>query len=169
MVNEVEELATVRAMAAECAREAGVAVPPIGVMVETPAAALAARALARDADFFSIGSNDLTQYSLAIDRGHPDLARRVDSLHPAVLLLIAATVEGASSRGRPVSVCGAMASDPQALPFLIGLGVTEISATPASIPRLKGAIRVLDAARCRELAGRALDAQGAQAVREMAP
>ena len=169
MVNEVEELATVRAMAIECAREVGVAVPPIGVMVETPAAALASAALARDADFFSIGSNDLTQYSLAIDRGHPDLARRVDSLHPAVLLLIAATVDGASSRGRPVSVCGAMASDAQALPFLIGLGVSEISATPASIPRLKGAIRALDAARCRELASRALDAQSAQAVREMAP
>jgi phosphoenolpyruvate-protein phosphotransferase len=169
MVNEVEELAAVRAMAIECARDVGVAVPPIGIMVETPAAALGSHALARDADFLSIGSNDLTQYSLAIDRGHPDLARRVDSLHPAVLLLIAATVEGASRHARPVSVCGAMASDAQALPFLIGLGVTEISATPASIPRLKAAIRGLDAARCRELAGRALDAQGAQAVREMAP
>ena len=169
MVNEVEELATVRAMAAECAAEVGVAMPPLGVMIETPAAALAARALARDADFFSIGSNDLTQYTLAIDRGHPDLARGVDSLHPAVLLLIAAAVEGAASRGRIVSVCGAMASDVQAIGFLLGLGVTEISATPASIPRLKGVIRTLDAARCRELAGRALDAPSARAVREMQP
>ena len=167
MVNEVDELATVRAMALECAHELELAMPPLGVMIETPAAALAAGHLARDADFFSIGSNDLTQYTLAIDRGHPDLARHVDSLHPAVLLLIAAAVEGASRRGRPVSVCGAMASDAQALPLLIGLGVTEISVTPASIPRLKGAIRALDAAQCRALAGRALDAEDAESVREM--
>ena len=167
MVNELAELEEVRAMAAECAAEVGADVPPIGVMIETPAAALAAQALARNADFLSIGSNDLAQYTLAIDRGHADLARHLDALHPAVLLLIAATVEGARAHGRPVSVCGAMASDAQALPLLVGLGVQEISATPAAIPRLKRIIRGLDAGECRKLAGRALEATSAGAVREM--
>ena len=167
MVNELAELEQVRAMAAECAAEVSVEVPPVGVMIETPAAALAAHALARHADFLSIGSNDLAQYALAIDRGHADLARHLDALHPAVLLLIAATVEGARANGRPVSVCGAMASDAQALPLLIGLGVQEISATPGVIPRLKRIVRTLDAGECRKLAGRALEATSAAAVREL--
>jgi phosphoenolpyruvate-protein kinase (PTS system EI component) len=167
MVNEVAELQQVREMVAECAQEVAGEVPPIGVMIETPAAALAAHALSRHADFLSIGSNDLAQYALAIDRGHADLARHLDALHPAVLLLIAATVEGARANGRPVSVCGAMASDPQALPLLVGLGVQEISVTPATIARLKRIVRTLDARECRELAGRALDASSAHAVREL--
>jgi phosphoenolpyruvate-protein phosphotransferase len=168
MVNELAELAAVRAMAVESASAAGVPLPAIGVMIETPAAALAAATLAREADFLSIGSNDLAQYALAIDRGHADLAHRLDALHPSVLLLIAATVEGARAHGRSVSVCGAMASDVDALPILIGLGVHEISATPSSIPRLKRTARLLDAAECRALAARALDADSAGAVRELA-
>ena len=167
MVNELGELQQIRAMAAQCAAEVSAGTPQIGVMIETPAAALAAHTLARHADFLSIGSNDLAQYTLAIDRGHADLAGQLDALHPAVLLLIAATVEGAVAYGRPVSVCGAMASDAQALPILIGLGVQEISATPGAIPRLKRIVRSLDASECRTLAGRALDATSAAAVREM--
>jgi phosphoenolpyruvate-protein kinase (PTS system EI component) len=164
MVNDPEELAAVRAIAATL----GMPLPPIGVMIATPAAALAARALARDADFLSVGSNDLAQYALAIDRGHADLARRLDSLHPAVLRLIAATVEGARAHGKSVSVCGAMASDVDAVPVLVGLGVNEISATPSAIPRLKRTVRGLDAGQCAELAGRALGAESAAAVRDLA-
>jgi len=168
MVNEVDELDAVREMARACASEAGLAMPPLGVMVETPAAALSARALARSCDFLSIGSNDLAQYALAIDRGHADLARRLDALHPVVLRLIAATVEGARAHGRSVSVCGAMASDVDALPLLIGLGVHEISATPSAIPRLKRTVRLLDARECAELARRALGEDSAAAVRDLA-
>src|SRR5260221_2258794 len=149
MVNDSEEIAALRAHAPGD-------LPAIGVMIETPAAALAARALAEHVDFLSIGSNDLAQYTLAIDRGHPDLARKLDALHPAVLLLIAATVEGARAHGRSVSVCGAMAADVDALPLLIGLGVHEISATPSAIPRLKRTARSLDSRACVELVGRAL-------------
>ncbi len=161
MVNDAEELAAVRALAPA-------SLPPIGVMIETPAAALAAHSLASHADFLSIGSNDLAQYVLAIDRGHADLARRLDALHPAVLKLIAATVEGARAHGRSVSVCGAMASDVDALPILIGLGVHEISATPSAIPRLKRLVRGLDARECTQLAQRALAAEGASEVRDLA-
>jgi phosphoenolpyruvate-protein phosphotransferase len=164
MVNEPGELAAVRSIAATL----GIALPPMGVMIETPAAALGARALAREADFLSVGSNDLAQYALAIDRGHADLARRLDSLHPAVLRLIAATVEGARASNKSVSVCGAMASDVDALPMLIGLGVHEISATPSAIPRLKRTARSLDAGECAELARRALGEETAAAVRDLA-
>ena len=161
MVNEPDELEALRAHAPE-------GLPGIGVMIETPAAALAARALAKHADFLSIGSNDLAQYTLAIDRGHPDLARKLDALHPAVLRMIAATVEGARAYGRSVCVCGAMASDVDALPLLIGLGVQEISATPTTIPRLKRTVRGLDARECEQLARRALDQENAAAVRDLA-
>jgi phosphoenolpyruvate-protein kinase (PTS system EI component) len=104
MVNEVDELATVRAMAHECARAQDVAMPPLGVMVETPAAALSVRSLARHCEFLSIGSNDLSQYALAIDRGHADLARRLDALHPVVLRLIAVAADAAANPARAVGV-----------------------------------------------------------------
>jgi multiphosphoryl transfer protein len=169
MVNDLEELRAVRAVAEECAHELGLdSIPPLGVMVETPAAALLAAQLAVHSDFLSIGTNDLAQYALAIDRGHAELARRLDPLHPAVLRLIAAVVEGAQPLGRSVSVCGAMGSDVDALPILIGLGVHEVSATPAMIPRLKRTVRLLDAGECRELARRALEQQTAAAVRDLA-
>ena len=161
MVNDAEELAALRA-------HAPADLPSLGIMIETPAAALAARSLAAHADFLSIGSNDLAQYVLAIDRGHADLARRLDALHPAVLKLIAATVEGARAHGRSVSVCGAMASDVDAVPILIGLGVHEISATPSAIPRVKRLVRGLDARECAEVAQRALAAERPSEVRDLA-
>src|SRR5258708_1813059 len=157
---------TTAPMAADCC--APPSVPRIAGLTETPPAAPAAHSLASHADFLSIGSNDLAQYVLAIDRGHADLARRLDALHPAVLKLIAATVEGARAHGRSVSVCGAMASDVDALPILIGLGVHEISATPSAIPRLKRLVRGLDARECTQLAQRALAAEGASEVRDLA-
>jgi multiphosphoryl transfer protein len=168
MVNDLEELQSVRDLAIECAREMAIGKPPaIGVMIETPSAALLAGSLAQHADFLSIGTNDLSQYALAIDRGHAELARKLDALHPAVLRLIAAVVEGARASAKTVSVCGAMGSDVDALPILIGLGVHEISATPASIPRLKRMVRQLDAAECRDLARRALESPNAGAVRDL--
>src|SRR5205085_11125387 len=110
-----------------------------------------------------------SQYTLAIDRGHPELARRLDALHPAVLRLIALVAEAGRAHGKSVSVCGALGSDVDALPILVGLGVHEISATPSTIPRLKRTVRLLDARECAELARRALDEDTAAAVRDLAP
>ena len=168
MVNELDELRAVRAIAVECARDQARAVPAIGVMIETPAAAVLADQLAAEADFLSIGTNDLSQYVLAIDRGHAQLAGKLDALHPAVLRMIREVAVAGQAQGKSVSVCGAMGSDVDALPVLIGLGVHEVSATTASIPRLKRMVRLLDASECRELAERALAAPSAAAVRDLA-
>jgi phosphoenolpyruvate-protein phosphotransferase len=139
----------------------------IGIMVETAAAALMAERFARDADFFSIGTNDLTQYTMAMDRGNPRLASQMDALHPAVLRLIYETVAGAAKHGRWVGVCGAMAGDAAAIPVLLGLGVTELSVDIPLVPAAKARIRELDMAACRETASAALDAADAQGVREL--
>src|SRR6185436_5302029 len=127
MVATLSELRDARAMLDEAVGELGAAPIPVGIMVEVPSAALLASTFAREIDFFSIGSNDLTQYTLAMDRGHPKLAARVDALHPAVLRLIDLTVRGAREHGKWVGVCGGMAGDAQAIPILIGLGVDELS------------------------------------------
>jgi phosphoenolpyruvate-protein kinase (PTS system EI component) len=137
-------------------------------MIETPASALLADTLAREADFLSIGSNDLSQYTLAMDRGHPELARRLDALHPAVLRLIALVADAGEVHGKPVSLCGALGSDVEALPILLGLGVHEISAAPSAIPRLKRTARELDARRCRDKARQALELSTAAEVRALA-
>jgi len=168
MVTDVADLLAARAIIEECAKELGMAVPAIGAMIETPASALLAEQLVQHADYLSIGTNDLSQYTLAVDRGHPELARRLDALHPAVLRLVALVAEAGRASGKSVSVCGALASDVDALPILIGLGVHEISATPQVIPRLKRTVRLLDAAECRDLAHRALEQQSASEVRELA-
>jgi phosphoenolpyruvate-protein phosphotransferase len=168
MVTELDELLRVRSMLAEIVREAGRPMPALGVMIETPASALLATQLASVADFLSIGTNDLSQYTLAIDRGHAELARSLDALHPAVLRLIAMTVEGAKAHGRSVSVCGALAGDDDALPILIGLGVRELSATSAVLPRIKRRIRALEAAACARAAAEALSAPDAASVRLIA-
>ena len=143
--------------------------PQLGVMVETPAAALLAHALAVDADFLSIGSNDLTQYALAADRGNPATAALIDPLNPAVLRLIALAAEGAAAHGRWLGVCGGVASDPAAAAILIGLGVTELSAAPAAIPAVKARVRTLRLAECRALAARALACASADEVRALVP
>lgn len=158
MITEVSEILTVRAMVASACRELGrAAAIPIGAMIETPAAALNAGQIARAADFLSIGTNDLAQYTLAIDRGHPQLAVRLNALHPAVLRLIALAVEGARAHDRPIAVCGGLASDPAAAPILIGLGIHELSAVPAAIPQLKSLIGALSMQECRALAAEALE------------
>ena len=116
--------------------------PPLGVMIEIPAAALSADALAAEADFFAIGTNDLTQYALAIDRNDEQVAYLYNPLHPAVLRLIQFSAEAASAAGIPVSVCGEMANDERMTPLLLGFGITDLSMASASLPRVKK--RILD-------------------------
>ena len=136
----------------------------IGIMIEVPSAALTASVLAAECDFFSIGTNDLTQYTLAVDRGNERVAHLYDSLHPAVLQLIHLTVRAANDAGIPVSVCGEMATNPLAVPILIGLGLTELSGTPAAIPVVKEIVRALDTALVESDARAALKARTAADV-----
>ena len=168
MISEVAEVLAVRALLGELQRELPRAEPlSVGVMVETPAAALLAGRLAAVADFLSIGTNDLTQYTLAMDRSHPQLAPRLDALHPAVLRLIAEIAAAASSHGRPAAMCGGLASEPLAAPLVVGLGVHELSAVPAVIPQLKARLGAVTLGDCRTLAQRALQQPDAAAVRAL--
>ncbi|HEU4626558.1 MAG TPA: phosphoenolpyruvate--protein phosphotransferase [Steroidobacteraceae bacterium] len=168
MISEPAEVRAIGEMLDDVRRELGHdAAVPLGAMIETPAAAMIADRIAREADFLSIGTNDLTQYALAIDRGNPALASRLDALHPAVLRLIAKTAEGARANCRDVAVCGGLASDPLAAPILIGLGVNELSAVPAVIPRIKALIGTLTLDACLALAQRALEQQTAADVRAL--
>ncbi|WP_454882873.1 phosphoenolpyruvate--protein phosphotransferase [Sphingomonas oryzagri] len=141
---------------------------PLGIMVETPAAAMLADQLAGDADFFSIGSNDLSQYALAMDRGNPSVAAQLDALHPAVLRLIASTVQGGKRHERWTGVCGGMAADRLAVPILIGLGVTELSVPPAMVAETKEWVRRTTLAAARDLAQAALAMDDARAARALA-
>lgn len=168
MVTEAGEVLVVRRMLNRLHAELGISRPiPLGVMVETPAAALLSESLARVADFLSIGTNDLTQYALAADRGNAAVADRIDPFHPAVLHLIALTAKGARAHDRWLGVCGGMASDPDAAALLIGLGVTELSVTPAAVPAVKARIRKLTKAEAGALVQRALAAASAAEVRAL--
>jgi phosphocarrier protein FPr len=169
MIATLNELRDVKAMLAEEAASLGVPPVPAGIMVEIPATAIMAAQFAREADFFSIGTNDLTQYTLAMDRGHPKLAPQVDGLNPAVLRLIAHTVNGAHPAGKRVGVCGGIASDPRAVPILLGIGVDELSVSLPAIPAVKAQIRSLRLDACRELAAHALAAESAEDVRALVP
>jgi phosphoenolpyruvate-protein phosphotransferase len=169
MVASVDEVVAVRTVVDRLRGELGIVDRvEVGIMVETPAAAVTAATLAAHADFLSIGTNDLTQYTLAMDRGNPAVAGGVDGLHPAVLQLIAHTTEGAGRHQRWVGVCGGLASDRLAIPLLIGLGVTELSASPRFIPDLKALVRRLSTDSCHALAIRALAASSPREVRAMA-
>ena len=167
MVTEVDELLQIRQRLDQlCAELELTQRPELGVMIEVPAAALLAEQLAKHADFLSIGTNDLSQYTLAMDRDHAGLAARVDAMHPALLRLIALTCAGAAKHGRWVGVCGALASDPLATPVLVGLGVSELSVSPPQIGEIKHRVRHLDAAHCRQLSQGLLDLSSAKAVRQ---
>jgi phosphoenolpyruvate-protein phosphotransferase len=166
MVTDVGELIHLRKRIDEFARELGrTDAIEVGVMIEVPSAALLADQLSKHADFLSIGTNDLTQYTLAMDRCQADLAAQADGLHPAVLRLIAATVQGASKHGKWVGVCGALAGDPLAVPLLVGLGVTELSVDPVSVPGIKARVRNLNYQLCQQRAQDVLALESAQAVR----
>ncbi|POZ61219.1 phosphoenolpyruvate--protein phosphotransferase [Chromobacterium alticapitis] len=166
MIADAGELIRLRGRIDELAAEMGVSErPQLGVMVEVPSAALLADQLARHADFLSVGSNDLTQYTLAMDRCNATLAARIDSLHPGLLRLIAIAADGAAKHGKWLGVCGAMASDPLAVPVLLGLGVTELSVSPRLVPEVKSLVRSLSLRQCREEAARLLALDSAQAVR----
>jgi phosphotransferase system enzyme I (PtsI) len=141
--------------------------PPLGIMIETPAAALAARHLAKHADFFSIGTNDLTMYTLAADRGLPMGSKLYDPLEPTILRLILETAAAAAAAKIPVSLCGELASRPEAVPLLIGLGIRELSMHGNAIPRVKRAIRNVSLKQCTDMATAALNAVTADEVRKI--
>jgi len=169
MIALLDEWHAARAILEEERERLGVASIEAGIMIEVPSAALLADRFATDADFFSIGTNDLTQYTLAMDRGHPRLAPQVDGLSPAVLRLIDLTVRAANKYGRRTAVCGGIGGDPQAIPLLVGIGVNELSVSVPAIPAVKAQIRRLRLERCRELARAALECGTAAEVRALVP
>ena len=169
MVATMQDWRLAKAVFEEERERLGVEPIPVGIMVEVPSVAVMAPQFAAEVDFFSVGTNDLTQYTLAMDRGHPKLAAQVDGLNPAVLRLIAQSVTAAHAADRWVGVCGGMASDPQAVPLLVGLGVDELSVSIPAIPAVKAQIRLLSLATCQDLAARALDLNSAAEVRALVP
>jgi phosphoenolpyruvate-protein phosphotransferase len=169
MIATIEDFRQAKAIFEEERADLGVEPVPLGIMVEVPSVAVMAQQFAAEVEFFSVGTNDLTQYTLAMDRGHPRLAPQVDGLNPAVLGLIAQAVEAAHEAGRWVGVCGGMASDPQAVPILLGLGVDELSVSVPAVPAVKAQIRSLSLSQCQELAARALTRDSAAAVRALVP
>ncbi|MBS1157460.1 MAG: phosphoenolpyruvate--protein phosphotransferase [Proteobacteria bacterium] len=168
MIATLEEVREARAMvqneitATRCGSDV-----KIGIMVEVPSVAVMAEKFAQEADFFSIGTNDLTQYTLAMDRGHPRLAQIADALHPSVLNFIAMTSDGAHKHGKWVGVCGGMASDMIAVPLLIGLGIDELSVSVPSIPAIKAQVRKFSKKACIEMAQKALRLDTAKEVRAL--
>ena len=142
-------------------------VPPLGVMIETPGAALAADALALEADFFAIGTNDLTMYTLAVDRGHTALAPLYDPLHPAVLRLVQFATEAALRMHMPVSVCGEMAANPRYTRLLLGLGLRSFSMNAAALPRVKQVVRNSNIDDCVRLARRVMEQPDIARIREL--
>ena len=167
MVGDIEEYRQARKMLDELQVELNIPRVTAGIMIEVPSAALMADVLAKEVDFFSIGTNDLTQYTLAMDRMHPALASKQDGLHPAVLRLIAKTIEGAHKHGKWAGICGELGSDPYAVPILIGLGIDELSVNVPSVPLVKAQIRGLKVSELQSLAQQALECSTAREVREL--
>ena len=168
-----DEVRRTKALLEECQRalEAkGIPYDPaikLGSMVETPAAALMAPELAREVDFFSIGSNDLTQYTLAVDRTNEKVAQLYDPFHPAVLRLVREVIEAGHRNGIWVGLCGEMGADPLAVPLLLGLGLDELSVNPGSVPEVKKIIVSLRFEQCRKLAADAMALGGADEIRAL--
>lgn len=166
MVSDLSEWRAAKAIVEEVRAELYAPEVELGIMIEIPSAALMAEVFAAEVDFFSIGTNDLTQYTLAIDRTHATLSSQSDGLHPAVLRLIETTVEAAHAAGKWVGVCGELGADPQAIPILLGLGVDELSISIPAIPLAKAQVRALSLADAQELAQEALDCATAPEVRK---
>jgi phosphotransferase system enzyme I (PtsI) len=131
--------------------------PPLGIMIETPGAALSADLLSLESDFFAIGTNDLTAYTLAVDRSEADLASLYDPLHPAVLRLVQFATEAALRLRMPVSVCGEVAANPRLTPLLLGLGLRSFSMNASAVPRVKQAVRALEIDACARFARRVME------------
>ena len=165
MIADIGELRRARAIVDEIRAELGAPAVEVGIMIEVPSAALMADVLAKEVDFFSIGTNDLTQYTLAMDRTHPTVAAQADGLHPAVLRLIGRTAEAAHAEGKWVGICGELGADPIAVPILVGLGVDELSVSVPAIPTVKAQIRALTRTQCQERAQVALQCATAAEVR----
>jgi phosphocarrier protein FPr len=174
MVATLEEVKRARAMMVQAHQEleaegtAHAWPMETGIMVEIPAAAVLSSVLAAHVDFFSIGTNDLTQYTMAAERGNPALSTLADGLHPAVLSLIRMVTTGAHAQGKWVGVCGELGGDPLAVPVLAGLEVDELSMNPAAIPRAKAILRVIDSSQAQALAERVLAAEDAVQARQIA-
>ena len=174
MIISLEELLAAREILEECRKELraeGVLFQEdieVGIMVETPAAVMMADVLAAHVDFFSIGTNDLTQYTLAVDRGNPRIADRYDPLHPAVLRSIKRVIDASHAAGKWTGMCGELAGDLRAAALLAGMGLDEFSMTASSIPSVKKQLRDLDFSDARALAERALAAATADEVRRIA-
>ena len=166
-VRQFKEL--VKKAHAELARE-GVDHAPdleLGVMIEVPGAALIAHQLAAEVSFFSIGTNDLIQYALAVDRNNEHVSHLYRPLHPAILRMVRWVVEAARERGIDVSLCGESAADPRVAPLLIGLGVHHLSVAPGSIPVIKKEIRSIALAQLEEIAGKCLSLSTAREVEDL--
>jgi phosphoenolpyruvate-protein kinase (PTS system EI component) len=169
MVATLAELRAARAMLDEARSALGLDPPlEVGVMVEVPGIAVQAERFAPEVDFFSIGTNDLSQYTMAAERGNEAVAALTAGPLPAVLRLVAQTVQGARAHGRGVGVCGELAGDVDAARLLVGLGVTELSMAAPRIADVKAALRDLDLERAREAARCALDADDAEGARAIA-
>ncbi len=167
MISALNEFRAVKKLVQEEQQRLGIETVELGIMIEVPSAALMADLFAKQVDFFSVGTNDLTQYALAVDRGHPKLTAMVDGLHPAVLRLIAMTVQAAEREDKWVGICGGLASDLEAIPVLVGLGIHELSASVPVIPEVKARVRSLNHKECRALAKQALQQDSAEAVRAL--
>jgi phosphotransferase system enzyme I (PtsI) len=176
-VHEMREVKRLLAQATEQVKARGLSFEehiPLGMMIEVPAAAVMADVFAREAEFFSLGTNDLVQYALAIDRASQSLAAQASPFNPAILRLIRTVTEVGKTFNRPVSLCGAMASDPLAACLLVGLGLRDLSMEAAAIPEIKEAIRRLTVREAEAIAALALECDSAEAVaevlaRELAP
>jgi len=156
MIMSIEEIRKLKTIAEDIRQNLKAPEVPLGIMIEVPSAAIMADMLAAHVDFFSIGTNDLTQYTLAVDRQNPELAAEADSLHPAVLRMVEHTVQGAKQHNRPVGVCGGIAGDPFGATLLAGLGVTELSMTPRDIAAVKARLRETSLKDMQKLAEQAI-------------
>ncbi|MCG8334746.1 MAG: phosphoenolpyruvate--protein phosphotransferase [Proteobacteria bacterium] len=169
MVSDLAEWKQARGMVTEICEKQSIKVVECGIMIEVPSAALMADVFAPEVDFFSVGTNDLTQYTLAMDRMHPSLSKLSDGLHPAVLRLIKNTVDAAHANGKWVGVCGELGSDQLAVPILTGLGVDELSVSVPMVARVKESIRTINCKDSKNLAQKAIACKTASDVRKLKP
>ena len=167
MIGRMSEWYKARDMAESVRAQLNAPRLPLGIMVEVPSAVMVAEHLAKEVDFFSIGSNDLTQYALAIDRLHADLCCEADSYHPALVKMIEMTVKAAQAEGKWVGVCGNAAASPNLATLLVGLGVTELSVSPANVGAVKNIIRAVSYSKLQDKAKHALQLESSEAIMEL--